>query len=252
MLRIAVFFFALLSALHAHADEVQVAVAANFMEPMKKIALEFEKESGHKAILTSGATGRFYAQIRNGAPFEMLFAADSETPAKLEHDGLAVADSRFTYAIGRLVLWSAKPDSVDARGVVLKKGGFAHLAIANPRLAPYGAAAVETLKGMNLLEEMQPRFVQGENIAQTFQFASSGNAELGFVAMSQVYKDGKLKSGSAWIVPAGLHTPILQDALILKKGQGKPAAESLMRFMKSDWAREVIRQYGYSLKAKND
>jgi molybdate transport system substrate-binding protein len=222
------------------------------MEPMKKIAIQFEKESGHNAVLTSGATGRFYAQIRNGAPFDVLVAADSETPAKLERDGLSVAGSRFTYAIGRLVLWSAKPDVVDARGDVLKKGGFSHLAIANPRLAPYGAAAVEALKAMNLLQELQPRFVQGENIAQTFQFASSGNADLGFVAMSQVYKDGKLKSGSAWIVPVELHTPILQDALILQKGQGKPAAKALMRFLKSDWARTVIRQYGYSLQVKND
>lgn len=231
---------------HAHADEVQVAVAANFAAPMQKIAARFEKETGHKVTLVSGSTGKFYAQIRNGAPFDMLLAADDETPLKLEKDGAAVPGSRFTYAIGKLVLWSAKPDFIDDRGDVLKKGDFTHLSIANPKVAPYGAAAIETLKSLGLLDALQPRFVQAENIAQAHQFVATGNAQLGFVALSQVYEDGKLKSGSAWIVPATLHSPIRQDAVILERAKGKPAPQALMRFLQSDQARQVIRQYGYS------
>lgn len=241
--------FALLIAIQARADDVQVAVAANFAAPMQKIAAQFEKDSGHKLALSSGATGKFYAQIKNGAPFEVLLAADDETPAKLEKEGYAVAGSRFTYAIGKLVLWSAKPDLVDGKGEVLRKGAFTHLALANPKLAPYGAAAVETLKALNLLDTVQPKFVQAENIAQAFQFIASGNAELGFVALSQVHEDGKLKSGSAWIVPASLHQPIRQDAVLLEKGRTRPAAQALLRFLKSDQAKNLIRQYGYDVPA---
>jgi len=229
------------------AAEVQVAVAANFTAPMQKIAAEFEKASGHKAQLAFGSTGKFYAQIKNGAPFEVLLAADDETPAKLEKEGLAVAGSRFTYAIGQLALWSARPDYVDARGAVLKQGGFGHLAIANSKLAPYGAAAVETLNKLGLLAALQPKFVQGENITQTYQFVSTGNAELGFVAVSQVVENGKLKSGSAWIVPAALHTPIRQDAVVLTQGKDNPAATALVKFLKTDQARAVIQSYGYAL-----
>jgi molybdate transport system substrate-binding protein len=228
------------------AAEVQVAVAANFTAPMKKIAADFEQATGHKAQLAFGATGKFYAQIRNGAPFEVLLAADDETPAKLEREGMAVTGSRFTYAIGQLALWSAKPGVVDDKGEVLKQGAFAHLAIANPKLAPYGAAAVESLTKLGLLGSVEPRFVQGENIAQTFQFVSTGNAELGFVALSQIHEGGKLKSGSAWIVPAGLHAPIRQDALVLTKGKDNPAALALMKYLKEDRARAIIKAYGYA------
>ncbi|HWR75748.1 MAG TPA: molybdate ABC transporter substrate-binding protein [Thiobacillus sp.] len=229
------------------ADEVQVAVAANFTAPMQKIAADFEKATGHQAKLSFGATGKFYAQIRNGAPFEVLLAADDETPAKLEKEGLAVSGSRFTYSIGQLALWSAKPGYVDAKGEVLKQGAFEHLAMANPKLAPYGAAAVETLTKLGLLGSVESRFVQGENIAQTYQFISTGNAELGFVALSQVYEGGKLKSGSAWIVPAKLHSPIRQDAVVLAKGKDNPAAAALVKFLKTDKARAVIQSYGYAL-----
>ncbi len=229
------------------ADEVHVAVAANFTAPMQKIAADFEKDTGHKAVLSFGATGNFYTQIRNGAPFDILLAADDETPARLEREGLGVSGSRFTYAIGQLALWSAKPGYVDGKGEVLQKGDFRHLAIANPKLAPYGAAAVETLSKLSLLSGIQPKFVQGENIAQTYQFISTGNAELGFVALSQVFKDGKLSSGSAWVVPASLHAPIRQDAMILAKGQGKPAAVALMAYLKGDRAKAVIKAYGYDL-----
>ena len=242
-------FSVLLIAIQARADDVQVAVAANFAAPMQKIAAQFEKDSGHKLVLSSGATGKFYAQIRNGAPFEVLLAADDATPVKLEKEGYAVAGSRFTYAIGRLVLWSAKADVVDGKGEVLKKGPFTHLSIANPKLAPYGAAAAQTLKALGLLDAVQPKFVQAENITQAFQFIASGNAELGFVALSQVYEDGKLKSGSAWIVPANLHQPIRQDAVLLEKGRTRPAAQALLRFLKSDQAKNLIRQVGYDFPA---
>ena len=230
-----------------HADEVQVAVAANFAAPVKLIAAGFEKDTGHKVQLAFGATGKFYTQIRNGAPFEVLLAADEETPAKLEQEAAAIAGSRFTYAIGRLVLWSVKPGYVDDKGEILKKGEFKHLSIANPKLAPYGAAAVEVLTVLKLLDAVQPKFVQAENVAQAYQFVATGNAELGFVALSQVFKDGRIGEGSAWIVPARLHQPIRQDAVILDKGHGKPAAEAWLKFLKSDKAKAVIRSFGYEI-----
>jgi molybdate transport system substrate-binding protein len=231
----------------AHAGEVQVAVAANFTAPMQRIAAEFEKDTGHKASLAFGATGKFYAQIRNGAPFEVLLAADDETPARLEQEGRALPGTRFTYAIGRLVLWSARPGYVDAKGDILRTGDFRHLAIANPKTAPYGAAAMAVLRKLNLAESLQPRLVQGENIAQTQQFVSTGNAQLGFVALAQVYRDGKLTSGSAWIVPGNLHDPIRQDALVLAKGAANPAAREFAAYLKSDKAWGIIRAYGYEL-----
>jgi molybdate transport system substrate-binding protein len=227
------------------ADEVQVAVAANFTAPMKLIAADFEKESGHKAVLSFGATGKFYAQITNGAPFEVFLAADDETPARLEKEGTAVANSRFTYATGKLVLWSAKPGVVDAKGDVLKKKTFSKIAIASPRLAPYGAAAVQTMTRLGVMATLEPKLVTGESIGQAFSFVSSGNAELGFVALSQVYEGGKLKSGSAWIVPENLHSPIRQDAVLLVKGSNNQAAASLLAFLKTAKAKTVIRFFGY-------
>ena len=238
---------ALLVSANADAGEVQVAVAANFTAPMQRIATEFEKDSGHKAALMSGATGKFYAQISHGAPFEVFLSADDETPARLETDGLAVAGSRFTYATGRLVLWSPREGYVDDKGEVLKKGDFRHLAIANPRTAPYGAAALQVLGKLGLQPALTPRFVQGENIAQTHSFVVSGNAELGLVALAQVYKDGRLGAGSAWIVPASLHAPIRQDAVLLMKGASNPAAAALLKYLKSDKARAIIRSFGYEI-----
>lgn len=231
----------------AHAGEVQVAVAANFAGPMDKLAAEFARDTGHKAIVASGATGKFYAQISNGAPFEVLLAADDETPARLEAEGQVVAGSRFTYAVGRLVLWSAKADYVDAGGAVLKTGDFKHLAIANPKTAPYGAAAVSTIDKLGLTAALQPRLVQGENIAQAWQFASTGNAELGFVAQAQVWRDGKFTSGSGWIVPATMHAPIRQDAALLTKGAANPAAQALLRYLRTDKAKALIRSFGYEV-----
>jgi molybdate transport system substrate-binding protein len=234
-----------LLALPAAADEVRVAVASNFTAPMEKIAAAFARDTGHRAVISSGATGKFYAQIRNGAPFEVLLSADDTTPAKLEQEGLAVAGSRFTYAIGRLALWSPQPGYVDPQGEILKKGGFRHLAVANPKLAPYGRAAQEVLEKKSLWQPLQPRVVQGENIAQTWQFVASGNAELGFVALSQLKTEGGDRPGSLWIVPAALHAPIRQDAVLLAKD--KPAAEQLMKYLKTDQAAAIIRRYGYEL-----
>ena len=230
----------------ARADDVSVAVAANFTAPMQKIAPEFEKETGHKVIASYGATGKFYAQIKNGAPFEVLLTADEETAAKLVKENSAVAGTQFTYAIGKLVLWSAKPAVVDSAGEVLKKGAFDHIALANPKLAPYGAAAVETMKALGVYDNLQSKFVTGENIAQTHQFVTTGNALLGFIALSQVLKDGKIE-GSVWLVPANLYPTIRQDAVLLEKGKGKPAAEALMKYLKGDKARAVIKSFGYEL-----
>lgn len=229
------------------AAEVQVAVASNFSAPMHVIATEFEKATGHRALLTLGSTGKFYAQIQHGAPFEILLSADARTPEKLVTENAALADSRFTYAIGRLMLWSLNPDLVDKQGAVLAQGAFKHLAIASPKLAPYGTAAIETLTELGLLETVKARFVQGESIAQTYQFVASGNAELGFVAMSQVYAAGKLKMGSGWVVPTELHNPIRQDAVVLNRGKDNPAAASLIGYLQSDKARAVIEAYGYAL-----
>lgn len=231
----------------AQADEIQVAVAANFTAPMKRIAADFEKDTGHKAQLAFGATGKFYAQIKNGAPFEVFLAADDATPAKLEAEGAAVAGTRFTYATGRLVLWSAKPGYVNDKGDALRKNDFRHLSIANPKLAPYGAAAVEALTALKLLDTARTKFVQAENIGQAHQFVATGNAELGFVALSQVMKDGKIAEGSGWIVPGTLHQPIRQDAVILAKGKGKPAAEALVAYLKGDKAKAVIKSFGYEI-----
>ena len=230
----------------AQADTVSVAVAANFTAPMQKIAASFEADTGHKAELSFGATGKFYAQITNGAPFQILLSADDTTPAKLEKEGKAVANSRFTYAIGTLVLWSAQPGYVDAQGQILQTGDFKHLALANPKLAPYGLAATQAMDKLGLTAKLQPRWVQGENIAQTYQFVATGNAQLGFVALSQVMVDGKISKGSAWQVPADLHEPIRQDAALLTPGQGNAAAAALLTYLRGDKARAVIQSYGYS------
>ena len=235
------------SSLTVQADEVQVAVAANFTAPMRKIAAEFEKDTGHKALLAFGATGKLYAQIKNGAPFQVFLAADDKTPAKLEAEGDTVLGSRFTYAIGTLVLWSAKPGFVDEQGEVLKKGAFKHLAIANPKTAPYGAAAVATLTQLGLLDALQPKLVTGENISQAYQFVVTENAELGFIALSQVMADGQMTGGSAWVVPSNLHDPIRQDATILAKGKNQPAARALAEYLKGDKAAAIIKSYGYAL-----
>jgi molybdate transport system substrate-binding protein len=229
----------------ATAGEVQVAVAANFTAPMRKIAAAFNADTGHHARLSFGSTGLFYAQIRSGAPFQVLLAADDETPAKLARQGFATADSRITYATGRLVLWSATPTLVDDQGAVLEKRDLGRIALANPKLSPYGAAAIETLTRLGALQRLQPHFVQGENIGQAFQFVSTGNAALGFVALSQVMQDGRLSRGSAWIVPSNLHAPLRQDAIQLTKGRNNPAASALVEYLRGEKSRAIIRSFGY-------
>ena len=229
----------------ATAAEVSIAVAANFTAPMMRIAEAFEKDTGHKTVLSYGATGRFYAQIANGAPFDVFLAADDDTPARLEKKGLAVAGTRFTYATGRLVLWSAKPGLVANKTAVLMRNDFKHLAIAAPKLAPYGAAAVETLTKIGMLPKLQAKLVTGESIGQTFSMIASGNADLGFVALSQVFENGKLKYGSVWVVPANLHSPLLQDAILLTRGKSNPAALQLLTFLRSGQARAIMNSFGY-------
>ncbi|WP_338493585.1 molybdate ABC transporter substrate-binding protein [Pseudomonas trivialis] len=231
----------------AQADEVQVAVAANFTAPIQAIAADFEKDTGHKLVASYGATGQFYTQIKNGAPFEVFLSADDTTAQKLENEGDTVKGSRFTYAVGTLALWSAKDGYVDAKGEVLKENQFKHLSIANPKAAPYGLAATQVLAKQGLTEQVKDKLVEGQNITQAYQFVSTGNAELGFVALSQIYKDGKVTHGSAWIVPASLHDPIKQDAVILTRGKDNAAAKALVDYLKGPKAAAVIKSYGYEL-----
>jgi molybdate transport system substrate-binding protein len=236
----------------AKAEEVTVAVAANFTAPMQKIAQAFEQDTGHKALLAFGATGKFYAQIKNGAPFAVLLSADDETPARLEKEGVAIAGTRFTYAIGRLALWSKNPLLVDDKGQVLlsnatDKNSFKKLAIADPKLAPYGAAAMEVLDRMGALDKVRPKLVQGDSIGQAFQFVMTENAELGFVALSQISIDGRITQGSAWVVPQNLYTPLKQDAVLLPLGKNSAAALALMKYMRTDRTQAIIRAYGYTL-----
>ena len=229
------------------AETVLVAVASNFTKPMIEIAEDFEKSSGHSANLAFGSSGKIVSQLENGAPFEVFLSADSEKPATLEQAGLTVPGSRFSYALGTLVLWSAKPGYVDDQGQILIQGGFKHLALADPKLAPYGSAALEVMNNMGLREKWQPLLVLGENISQTHQFVSTGNAELGFVALSQVIANGKIADGSGWIIPSKLHTPIHQDAVLLRSGEKNPAALALLAYLQSPAAKAVIAKYGYGL-----
>lgn len=232
----------------AQAEVVQIAVAANFTAPARALAEIFARTTGHEAKLSFGATGAFYTQIKNGAPFDILLAADDERPIRLEKEGDTVPGSRFTYAIGQLALWSAKPGFVDGEGEVLKGGNFNKIAIANPKLAPYGAAAVETMDKLGLAAALAPKLVTGESIGQTYNFIATGNAELGFVALAQVLDGGKLKSGSMWVVPAKYHAPIIQDAVILKRAAANPAAKAWMALMRSPNTQDFIRSYGYEVK----
>lgn len=229
----------------AQAKDIPVAVAANFTEPARKIAAAFHDKTGCTLTLSFGSSGQFYAQITQGAPFEIFLSADASHPKKLEADGLAVPGSLFPYAMGKLVLWSADPGLVDKNGKVLQAGKFAHLSIANPDLAPYGAAGVQVLKALGLYATLAPRLVIGANITQAYQFVASGNAALGFVALSQVIHAGK---GSEWIVPARLYAPIVQDAVLLKTGENDPGAKAFIAYLKSPDALAIIRGYGYGTK----
>jgi len=229
------------------AGEAQVAVASNFSAPIKAIATMLEQTTGHKLKITLGATGKFYAQIKNGAPFDVLLAANTVAPAALEKDGLTLPGSRFTYATGKLVLWSADVARIDANGDVLKGGNFHKLAYANPKTAPYGEAALQVMDKLGLTPALTPKLVQGESIGQAFSFVFTGNAELGFVAMSQVLEGGKLKSGSIWVIPQALYSPIQQDAVVLQHGADNPAALALVKLLHSPNIKDLIRLYGYDI-----
>lgn len=231
----------------AWAAQATVAVAANFAEPIKAIAEVLQKSTGHTVQITLGSTGKLYAQIQNGAPFDVLLAADARTPQRLEAEGQAVAGSRFTYATGQLVLWSAKAGRVDDQGAVLKAANLGKVAYAAPKVAPYGAAAVEAMNQLGLSAALAPRLVQGESIGQTFGFVFSGNADVGFVALSQVLQGGRLRSGSMWMVPQNLYSPIRQDAVLLQRGAQNEAALALMRLLQSPDIKDLIRSYGYGV-----
>lgn len=229
-------------AAQARADEIRVAVATNFVAAMQTLVDRFEERTGHTVLVSSGSTGSHYAQIKNGAPFEAFFAADAERPRLLEAEGAAVAGSRFRYAVGRVALWSRRPDYVDDGGKVLEGGDFRHIAIANPELAPYGAAAREVLAARGLWERLQPRLALGQDIGQAYSFVQTGNAELGFVAWAQLRRPGIEIHGSYWLVPESLHRPIEQEAVLLRD---VPAARALVEFVASPEAREIIRSHGY-------
>ncbi len=230
------------------AEEVRVAVAANFLATLNEIITNFQADTSHTILVSSGSSGKLYAQIKNGAPFDVFFSADAERPKLLEEEGLAVKGSRFVYSVGRLTLWS--PDSTVIQGEalhVLSDGHFDHLAIANPKTAPYGRAAEQTLKKMGLWESLKDRIVQGENIGQTFQFVFSRNAQLGFVALSQVLDPKIDGSGSRWDVPAAFHDALEQEAVLLMPGQNHAGARAFLDFVKGDKSRAIIKQFGYEL-----
>lgn len=229
----------------AFAADTQVAVAANFTEPAKEIAAAFKAATGNTATLSFGSSGQFYAQMSHGAPFEVFLSADAERPQTAERDGLGVPGARFTYAVGRLVLYSKTAGLVDGAGAVLKAAKFAKLSIADPAAAPYGAAAVQTLQKLGLYEALKPKIVTGGSIAQAYQFVDSGAAELGFVALSQVIN---VAGGSRWIVPAADHAPIDQQAILLKTGQDNPAAKAFLAFLKGPQAVAIIKKYGYEVR----
>lgn len=229
----------------ACAEQVVVAVASNFAPAMRAIVAEYERSTSHTAILAVGSSGKLYAQMMNGAPYHVFLSADQSTAEALQQRGLIVPGSRFTYAVGALVLWSATTGKVDDEGAVLLRQQFHKLSIANPKVAPYGAAAVEVLGYLGIDQKTTPKLVQGENIAQAYQFVATGNAELGFVALSQVINNGAGK-GSSWRVPGHMHRPIMQDAVLLAAGEYNPAARELVQFMRTPAAKAIIKRYGYA------
>ncbi len=231
----------------AHAAEAQIAVAANFAEPIKAIAVVLQQTTGHTLKISTGASGAFYTQIKNGAPFDAFLSADNERPKMLEKDGLAQPGTRFTYATGRLVLWSVKPGRVDDQGAVLRSPDLGKVAYANSKTAPYGAAAAQVLAKQGLKDAVAPKLVQGESIGQTFSFVKTGNADVGFVSLAQVLSAGRLKEGSMWAIPQTLYDPIRQDAVLLKRGANNEAALALIKLMQSPNIKELIRSYGYDI-----
>ncbi|GJL79669.1 MAG: molybdate-binding periplasmic protein ModA [Nitrospinaceae bacterium] len=233
----------------AQAGEVHVAVASNFINPLKDIKAHFENDTGHRMVVVPGSTGKLYAQVKNGAPFDLLLAADGLRPRLLEEEGFAVAGSRFTYAIGQLTLWSPDSSQVHGEGAkIFLNKNYNFLAMANPKTAPYGRAAKQTLKKLGVWDQVRGWIVLGENIGQAFQFIATGNAELGFVSLSQVLDPKNKSKGSRWDVPPEFYDPISQDLVLLKHGETNPAAIALADFIRNETARKIITGYGYRLK----
>ena len=229
------------------AAEVNAAVAANFAAPMERVAALFHKESGHSVKISPAASGKLYTQIKGGAPFDVLLSADEEIPKRLLQEGLAVAGTRFIYATGRLVLWSVQPGLVDDKGAVLNAGKFERLAYANPVVSPYGVAAKETLSKLTMWNAMQKKLKKGEDVTQAYQLAASESADMAFIALSQVMRDGKVAEGSWWLVPPELHNPIRQSAVLLSASKEQAAAKALLAFLKSEKAKAAMRGFGYEV-----
>jgi molybdate transport system substrate-binding protein len=237
----------LLSATAVQAGEVKVAVAANFYKPMMQLAQEFEQATGNSVTLSAGSTGSLYAQIKNGAPFEVFLAADQRRPKALVSDKLGVNGSRFTYAQGQLAFWSMKSDYKTQQDFIDAVSQVEHIAIANPKNAPYGAATIDAMKALGVYQQAQPKIVEGNNIGQTYQYVSSETVSCGFVALSQIYQNGKITEGSAWLVPSSLHRVLKQDAVLLNQGQSSDVAKALLAFLQSEPAKQTIRSFGYKI-----
>lgn len=246
-IKLSALLFLSFSALPAVAEKITIAVASNFTAAMADIVAQFEQGTGHVVEVSYGSSGKIYAQIINGAPFQIFLSADQAKPQALEKAGVTVPGTRFTYAIGTLTLWSTNPDLIDEKASVLRQGRFNKLALANPTLAPYGVAALEVLRQLKLEEVTRPKWVQGENIAQTFQFVATGNADIGFIALSQIMNHGEITRGSAWIVPDELHEPIRQDAVLLRRGGNSKAARDFLEFMRGETVAGIVASYGYKV-----
>ena len=231
----------------AAAEQAHVAVAANFVEPIRAIALVLQRSTGHSLKISAGSSGALYTQIKNGAPFDVFLSADDERPLMLEKDGWAQPGTRFTYALGKLVLWSAMPGRVDDQGSVLRRSDLGRVAFANPKTAPYGTAALQVLDHMDVKKMLNPKLVQGESIGQVFNFVKTGNADVGFVALSQVLRDGQLREGSVWVIPPTYYQPIRQEAVLLKRGAGNEAAQALLKLLQNSNTKDLIRSFGYDL-----
>jgi molybdate transport system substrate-binding protein len=229
------------------ANDINVAVAGNFLKPLKILSTQFELETGHKLLLSVGSTGKLFTQINHGAPFEIFLAADQIRPTKLVEQQLADKDSQFTYAKGKLVLWSQEPDLIDPQGDRLKSQRLIHLAIANPKIAPYGAQALQVLKHLGLYSQLKDKLLFGQNVGQVFQYVSSGNVRQGIIPLSQVTNEGTITSGSAWIIPSNFYQPIKQDAVLLNHGKSNPAAHLFLNYLKSPQALSIIRSFGYEV-----
>lgn len=237
----------LMSSSVVSAEVIKVAVASNFTHPIKEIAKNFEQDTQNKVELSFGSSGKFYAQIANGAPYEVFLSADQAKPKRLADEGMAIADTQFTYAEGQLVLWSKDPQKVDPLGKVLDEDSFNRLALANPKLAPYGLAALQTLETLELVDKTRTKWVKGVNIAQTYQYVDTLNADIGFVALSQITENHKITQGSAWIVPDEFYLPIKQDAIIVKGAERNATAQAFLDYLRSNSAQKIIQSYGYKI-----